>query len=757
MNVDQLVESLLRDAEFASGIAEYRRIPGREAHLVPYPEGIDGKLIAALERHGIRQLYAHQREAIDHTLAGRNVAVVTPTASGKTLCYNLPVVNSMLHDPNARALYIFPTKALSQDQLSELKDLTGAVDADIKSFTYDGDTPADARRSVRQAGNIVITNPDMLHTGILPHHTRWVRLFENLQYVVLDELHTYRGVFGSHVANLLRRLMRICAHYGTEPRFICCSATIGNPAELAVQLLERSVELVDNNGAPAGAKHIVLYNPPFVDRQLGIRGSSILTARRLAGRLLSNSVQTIVFGRSRTTVELLLTYLRADAKPGIREKIFGYRGGYLPQERRAIEQGLRTGSVLGVVSTNALELGIDIGGLDACVITGYPGTIASTRQQMGRAGRSADSSLAIMVAGSNPLDQYISTHPEYVFEASPEHALVNPNNLHVLMSHIKCAAFELPFSDDDPFGKADSPSAFLEYLGQSGLLHHVEQRWHWMSESFPAEEISLRSASTDNVVIVEISQAARVIGEIDRTSAPMFVHEEAIYFHGGAQYQVERLDLEEKKAYVRRVDVDYYTDAELAVRIGVMECYKSDKHGRSHGEVSVTYLPTIFKKIKLDTHENVGWGKIHLPEDTMHTTCYWISLPRYIYEGMPNSELEAGLTGMANILSNLAPIYLMCERGDLRASPQIRAPFTDAPTIFLYDSIPGGVGFSARLYDIHDTLLSGALRATATCSCESGCPSCVGPQFAGGPNAKLHTIRLLDALIKNPRMQTATA
>ncbi len=748
MNAEQLINQLLEEPDFAASVTAYRALPARDGRYVGFPQALDQRLVDALERRGIHQLYSHQAEAIQHALSGRNPVIVTPTASGKTLCYNVPVVSSIMANSANRALYLFPTKALAQDQLAELQVLVESLGIELRSHTYDGDTPADARRAIRQAGHIVITNPDMLHTAILPHHTRWVRLFENLRYVVIDELHTYRGVFGSHVANVIRRLRRICNFYGSNPQFICCSATIANPAQLASNLIEGDVELVDQNGAPSGPKHVVLFNPPVVDRQLGIRRSAVLTARGIARSFINNGIQSIIFGRTRTAVEILLTYLRADAPDHRRDSIRGYRGGYLPQERRAIERGLRDGTVRAVVSTNALELGIDIGGLDACVLTGYPGTIASAWQQIGRAGRTSASSVAVLVASSTPLDQYVITHPEYIFDSSPETGLINADNLHILLSQIKCAAFELPFRDGDNFGRTDSTASFLEYLTEAGLLHRVQDSWHWMSESFPAEEISLRSASTDNVVIVDYERPTQVIGEIDRLSAPTWVHDEAIYLHGGVQYQVERLDLEEKKAYVRRVDVDYYTDAELAVKVNVLEVMGSDGQARSHGEVSVTYLPTIFKKIKFDSHENVGWGKIHLPEDTMHTRAYWLWLPTEVSERLPLKEVEVGLAGLANVLANLAPLYLMCDPRDLRVWPEVKAPFTGAPTIFLYDSIPGGIGFSTRLYDMHETLLRGAGDLVARCECAQGCPSCVGPQFDGAAtSAKLQALRLLDVLL----------
>ena len=745
MNVDQVVERFLTDPQIAVNVAAYRELPACDAHFEDFPAQIDGRIVEAFRRGGISRLYSHQLEAIDAVLAGKNVAVVTPTASGKTLCYNVPVLNSIVADSSARALYLFPTKALSQDQVSELHDVVTALGVDIKTFTYDGDTPQTARKAIRSAGHIVVTNPDMLHTGILPHHTRWIRLFENLRFVVVDELHVYRGVFGSHVTNVLRRLKRICKYYGSDPQFICCSATIANPRELAERIIERPIELVDSNGAPRGKKHVLIYNPPVVNRELGLRGSSRFAARDLAAELVTNGIQTLVFTRSRTGVEILLGYLRERLGHRERDTIRGYRSGYLPLQRREIERGLRDGSVRGVVATNALELGIDIGALDACVITGFPGTIASTWQQMGRAGRRNDSSVAILVASSNALDQFLATHPDYFFDRSPESGLVDPNNLIILVNHIKCAAFELPFKDGEQFGP-EGTAEILRFLEQNEVVHHADGVWHWMSDSFPAQEISLRTAAADNVVIVDQGPPARVVGEIDRVSAPSMVHEEAIYIHEGQQYQVERLDVEEKKAFVRLVDVDYYTDAELAVKVNVLEVF-DDADGRTHGEVSVTYLPTIFKKIKLGTHENVGWGQIHLAEDTFHTTAYWLRLPVHVAETMPRIELECGLLGMATVLGQVAPLFLMCDPSDIAVWPEIKSTFTNAPTVYLYDRVPGGIGFSKRLFHMHGQLLGNAAHMISRCPCEYGCPSCVGPQHSREPNSKMATLRLIGVML----------
>ncbi len=745
MQVDQIVDQMLADPRVAANITAYRELPARPADYCQFLENTDARLVSALRARGIHQLYRHQFEAVSAVSRQENVVVVTPTASGKTLCYNLPVLNAMLADPAARALYLFPTKALSQDQTAELHALVEALNVDIKTYTYDGDTPQTARSAIRSAGHIVVTNPDMLHAGILPHHTRWFRLFENLRYVVIDELHTYRGVFGSHVANVIRRLKRICRYYGSDPVFICSSATIANPDELGRRLLEEPVTLIDCNGAPSGKKHVLLYNPPVVNRQLGLRSSSRLAARDVAANFLRNNIQTILFSRSRTGVELLLGYLRDAVGPGQRESIRGYRSGYLPLQRREIERGLRSGSVRGVVATNALELGIDIGALDACVVTGYPGTIASAWQQMGRAGRGSDSSVAVLVLSSNALDQFLASHPDYFFERSPEAGLIDANNLLILLNHVKCAAFELPFEDGERFG-SDALPDILKFLGENEIMHHRDGVWHWTSDSYPAQEVSLRSAAADNVVIIDRGPPARVVGEADRASAPTMLHEEAIYIHEGQQYQVEKLDLEEKKAYVRAVDVEYYTDAELAVKVRVLEVAESNA-GRTHGEVEITYLPTIFKKIRLETHENVGWGQIHLEEDPFPTTAYWTSVPSPVADAMPRIELEAGLRAVAHVLGQVAPLFLMCDPRDVAVWSEIRATFTRAPTIFIYDHVPGGIGFSKRLYQLHRQLLGSAGDLVARCACRHGCPSCVGPAETDGANAKLCALRLIGVLL----------
>jgi DEAD/DEAH box helicase domain-containing protein len=742
-------------------ISYWYETPARPARTAGFPHWVDPHLVNVLRERGVHDLYTHQRDAVEAVHRGEHVVVVTPTASGKTLCYNLPVLNTILEDPNARALYLFPTKALAQDQLANLHSISTALNRDIKTYTYDGDTPPTARKLVRTAGHVVISNPDMLHTGVLPHHTRWVRLFENLRYIVIDELHNYRGVFGSHVANVLRRLLRICEFYGAKPQFICASATIGNPQELAQRVLGVSpIRMVDNNGAPQGPKTFVFYNPPVVNKELGIRRSALLEATDIASQLLANDIQTVVFGRTRQTVEVLLTYLQEAAArfgrgriqdPKI--KIRGYRGGYLPNQRREIERGLRDGTVRTVVSTNALELGVDIGALEAALLVGYPGTVASMWQQAGRAGRRSTQSLAVLVAGSSPLDQFVVNNPEYFFERSPENGLINPANLFILMSHLQCAAFELPFHDGEGFGDHNPTeiAEMLAYLEESLVVRHAGGMWHWSSENFPAENISLRTAASENFVIIDTTDPTpRIIGEMDRFSVLTMLHEDAIYLHEGQQYHVDKLEWEEQKAYVRAVEADYYTDAELYVALKVLEMSSGQQSDapRNYGDVMVSAQPTIYKKIKLGTHENVGWGKIHLPEQELHTTAYWLCIPPVVADNMPGKNaLQAGLVGLANVLSQMAPLYLMCDPRDLGVVPQVKNPFTGQSTVFLYESYPGGIGFSKKLFEMHSQLLEAASELIGACACVEGCPSCVGPAMEVGPDGKKHTLDLVNGLL----------
>jgi DEAD/DEAH box helicase domain-containing protein len=760
-------------------LTSVKHIPAREAQYRPMPSWVRPELAAAYRAKGIEKLYSHQAAAAELARAGKDFVVVTPTASGKTLCYNLPILNAVLENADTRALYLFPTKALAQDQLAELHDLATRLDDRFGVFTYDGDTPGDARKAIRERGHVVLSNPDMLHTGILPHHTKWTRLFENLRYIVLDELHTYRGVFGSHLANVLRRLARIARFYGSKPQFICCSATIANPGELASQLIEREVGVVEENGAPAAEKLFVFYNPPMVNRNLGIRRSYLNETTRVAKELLARKLQTIVFANSRLHTEVLLTYLRQanPPQPGQPEPIRGYRGGYLPGERREIERGLREGRVRGVVATSALELGIDIGSLDASVMAGYAGSIASTWQRAGRAGRRNGTSCAVLVASSAPLDQFIVQHPDYFFGRSPEHAYVQPDNLEILVNHLKCAAFELPVAPGDKFGSVDVQQ-LCERLAEAGFLHRSGGNWHWVQEAYPADTVSLRSVTSDNFIIIDTSGPENgkpeVIGEVDFSSALTTVHPKAIYLHQGQQYHVDRLDFDERKAYVKPVKVDYYTDAIRYTQVRVLEIAEEERiagpAARAHGDVLVRSQVVGFKKIKFFTNENVGDGKLELPENEMHTTAFWITLERSLLAALPFalSERQSGIFGLLYALESMATLLLMCDRRDLGTAVGERPPspgvetewheYTAAtddpakakeffePNLYLYDAYPGGIGFSEPLFRVHDLLLRRTQELIAGCPCESGCPSCVGPAGEKSERTKEAALAILGRL-----------
>ena len=762
MTLEQLIDYLRSDPEISANIVHWQEIPAREPVYAEFPARLNPKIQAALKEKGISKLYSHQLETYDAIDEGKNVILVTPTASGKTLAYNLPVLNSIMEDPESRAIYLFPTKALSQDQLKELHEIITLMEMDIRTYTFDGDTPVTARKAIRRSGHIVITNPDMLHQGIMPHHTIWVKLFENLRYIVIDEIHYYRGVLGSHLANLIRRLKRIAAFYNSHPRFICCSATIANPAELAEKIIEEPVHLIDRNGAPSGKKHFILYNPPVINKELGIRRSVVNEVRKLATHFLESHVQFIVFARSRIRVEIISKYLKETAKslhiPA--NRVSGYRGGYLPNERRSIERELKEGKILSVVSTNALELGIDIGQLDVSILAGYPGSIASAWQQAGRAGRRTSTSVTILVASSSPMNQYLMEHPEYFFGKSPENSVIDANNLLILMSHLKCAAFEIPFTQDEFFGM-DSSREILEYLKDRNVLRFTDGKYYWMSEIYPAEKVSLRSASPDNVVIIDKTKGDRVIGEVDLFSAQMLVHKEAVYMHETNQFHVDNLDWERKKAYVRQVSVDYFTDAITKTNIKVLEVdEKRDFTSSSlyYGEVNVSTVTTGYKKIKLFSHENVGAGEVNLPEIEMATNSCWIEFSPAMIEkcGIKQSQLGGALQAVANVLRNISPVYIMCDPTDIRAVPMVRAPFSQKPTIYLYDNFPGGVGLSWKFMNYPYPMIEGSLDLVKKCSCNIGCPSCVGPVLEVGEGGKNYAIKLLKFLNDDLKKRSRT-
>lgn len=787
----QILDFIQSHPDLAPHIEYVHHIPATEGEYDDFPADIDSRIIHSVKARGILQLYSHQRKCWRLIREGKHVVVVTPAASGKTLCYNMPVLQSILTEPGSRALYLFPTKALSQDQVAELNDVVGIMNEPIKVYTFDGDTPQSARQAIRKQGNVVVTNPDMLHQGILPHHTKWISLFQNLKFVVIDELHTYRGVFGSHVANVLRRLKRICEFHGSSPQYICCSATIANPKKHAEALTELEMSLIDKSGAPRSEKFFAFYNPPVVNRPLGIRSSYINEARKLSSVLLHHDISTIVFALSRLNVEILTKYLKDEFESGLEtlasgEKVAGYRGGYLPNRRREIERGLRSGELKGVVATNALELGIDIGSLEAAILSGYPGTIASTWQQAGRAGRRDRPALAVLVARSNPLDQFLINNPNYFFGSSPEHARINPDNLPILVDHLKCAAFELPFQKGEVFGNvlAKDVNDILEFLQEGNVVHLDGNQWHWMEDVYPAVNVSLRRIEKGNFVVVKHGDESKIIAEVDYTSAITTIYPDAIYMTNGREFIVDELDWDGRKAIVRETDSDYYTDAIDYTSVKVLDEFENRQAGKidvSLGEVQVTTRAVGFKKIRFYTMENVGYGNINLPDVEMHTTACWFTLPDRLLKTLQHSRsnIVDGILGLANALHYISALNLMCtvfdihrSVGDKSAEWYVRNVFGSRgiystpdgkhderelesttlsrfqPTIFVYDNYPGGVGFSQQLFDSHEVLLQQTLSLISRCQCENGCPSCVGPAKEVGEKSKIVSVEILKLLLE---------
>ena len=819
----------------AGNVVEWRILAQKPADWVEFPENITSSVVEWLQSEGIRSLYAHQALAYKKVIQGENVAIVSGTASGKTLCYNLPVIDSLLKHSEGRVLYLFPTKALAQDQLLGLRNLLSGINQSGHTSVniYDGDTPQHTRSLIRRQSSIILTNPDMLHTGILPHHTAWKDFFTALRFIVIDEMHAYRGVFGSHVANVIRRLKRISRFYGSQPQFILTSATIANPKALAERLIEKPVSLIDQDGSPHGERHFLIYNPPLLDKKMGIRQSALLEGSMLAGELLDEDIQTIIFGQTRRGIELILTYLRQRDANKNPNRVRGYRSGYLAKERRAIEEGLRRGEVKGVVATSALELGIDIGGIDAAVLIGYPGSIAATRQQAGRAGRKLAPSLSVLVTTSRAMDQYLARHPDYFFARSPERALIAPNNLLILLQHIRCAAFELPFQAHEGFGAIpkDQVQAFLELLSRNGELHRQADRYFWMADHYPAGDISLRNATPDQIaLVVQGPYKTETIGQVDLNSAYWMVHPEAIYLHEGTSYLVENLDLETGTAHLKQVLTDYYTQAKTKTEVEEKSRLKDENipgGSKILGEILVTKQVTGYKKIRWYTHEFLGGGEVSLPPTLLNTIGYWITLnqatvdqiknqnlwnaepndygpdwdsirqkvlrrdgercqvcgadgrnqPLHVHHLQPlrnftNTEtanqlqnlitlcpvchqlaevgvrVRSGMAGFSYILHSLAPLLLMCDGEDIDVHYDPNTTLGGGqPTVVLFDNIPGALGLSETLFDLHQDFIQQAYETVSSCECEDGCPSCVGPIGEEGSGGKEETLAILKALL----------
>lgn len=869
MNLEKLLSHWKAEPTIGANITSWDVIPARQPDYRPFPDEMNPLLVQALMETGVTELYSHQYDAWERVRRGENIVIATGTSSGKSLCYNLPVLDRLLNRAESSALYLFPTKALARDQLNKILEILNSLEhgiglansgyaqststhqpfsisllPSISPAVYDGDTPANDRQTIRQNSRLLISNPDMLHLAILPQHTRWSHFLQTLQFVILDEVHVYRGVFGSHVANVLRRLKRIAKFYGAFPQFVLTSATIANPVEFTERLIEEPVSLIAEDGSNRGPKHFMIYNPPFIDQNLGIRRSSLLESVRLCEDLIEYDIQTIIFGRSRRSIELILKYLKErlssriyqdENRAGNAHLLRGYRSGYLPKDRREIESGIRKGEVKAVVATNALELGIDIGKLDATLLVGYPGSIASTWQQAGRSGRGDSLSLSLLIASASPLDQFLAHHPEYLFKRSPEVALINPDNPLILLSHLQCAAFEIPFTSDESFGglKPEETQELLNLLVQSNLVHKSGNQFYWMADRYPAESISLRTCSPHRVILqVPSGESLQILGEVDYESAIWMVHPQAVYIHESQTFEVVELELEKERATLRPSGLDYYTVPKTDTVVELLEVLdRAEVTGgmKSWGEIRVTTQVTGFKKLRWYTHELIGTENLELPPSILITTGYWLTLDdvavetlrslglwsndpnrygpnwqaqrakarardsyrcqvcgapeidrehdvhhRIPFKSFPSAEeanqlsnlitlcptchhraemavhLQSGLAGLAYVLGNLAPIYLMCDQRDIGVHSDPKSPFNDRrPTVLLFDKIPAGIGLSEKLFEIHMELISSCRDLVAQCNCSQGCPSCSGPPGELGSGGKRETLALLDVLTSN--------
>ncbi|MBK9753653.1 MAG: DEAD/DEAH box helicase [Nannocystis sp.] len=778
---------LLAGLNGAAEVVAVHRSSARAGELVAWPEvgsPIDPRLRAALASRGIERPYAHQAAAIAAALAGRDVVLATATASGKSLCFQVPIIQAALADPRARALLLFPTKALARDQLRSLRELKepGTSEGLIGCGAYDGDTPPDERRAARARAAVIATNPDMLHRGILPHHERWSALLANLRYVVIDELHSYRGVFGSHVANVLRRLWRVCAYHGSRPTIIACSATIANPRELAAALTGRpDFTLVDRDASPAGPRTFVVLNPAVVDPLTGVRRDYLKVTRAATGAFRRGHVATLAFCRTRKAVELLTRYLREDeagvvpnqSGPGggvdpialarAEKRIRGYRGGYLPEHRREVEQALHSGEAQVVATTHALELGMDIGGLDAVVLAGYPGTRAATMQRSGRAGRRRGAALTAMVLSSDPLDQCIAADPGFLFDEPPEHARVDPDNPELLIPHLRCAAYELPLCGEEGLAgvPAEELAPVLEDLAAAGVLHaetdpEGRRRFFSVGESFPADKVDLRSSMEENFTVLEqapgLASDGRLLAEVDFEDGPLYLHPGAIYPIEGQTFEVVRLDWSERKAYVRAVEATYYTEAVCQLKVRVVAPIAIDEaRGRGLGYAHLVRSVPGFKKLRFRSHENVGFGPINLPDLELHTVAaYWTLSAVVLAHVVDPGRRAAAALAVGHALHHGAAMLLMCDVSDLghavaaspgrgaagqwapvvggrgRVSQEVLSQASALPCVYLYDNMPGGAGLASQAHALGPLLFERVIRILDGCSCKGGCPTCLG-------------------------------
>lgn len=744
-DLKHVLDQLRLKGELVTHVTSWRVLEAHPPEYGQMPQELAPRLADMLAAQGVEQLYVHQARAVQEALAGHNVVVVTPTASGKTLCYNLPVLNALLHDRQVRALYLFPTKALAQDQLRSLQELTRPNLQEVKFGTYDGDTPQSTRARRRKEAAIILTNPDMLHLGILPNHTLWAHFFANLKYVVLDEAHVYRGVFGSQVACVLRRLRRICDFYGAKPQFICCSATIANPGQHIERLVGVPALVVDDDGSPSGAKDFVLWNPPFLDRARTTRRSANSEATDLFVEMARQGVRNITFTKARKVAELILRYARGileEKEPDLAPLVKSYRAGYLPEERRQIERELFSGQLLGVTATSALELGVDVGSLDATVLVGYPGTIASTWQQAGRAGRGVRESLSVLIGLDGPLDQYFMRHPEALFGREHEHALIAPDNVYILEKHLPCAAHELPLTNDDEFLFGPGFVEAMINLERRSVLDYRGERWYNVGWGYPAQEVNLRSASGSRFALLDESQGYQTLEEIEASSALYRVHPGAIYLHQGESYLVTDLDLQAQVAYLRPVDVDYYTQPREVNDVSIVRSFQHQQFPKTaafFGQVRVTQQVIGYARKQQFSETVLSVEYLDLPPQSYETRALWFEVPSELARRVSDRGLHfhGGLHALEHAAIGILPLFAMCDRLDIGGLSTPSHPDTGRPQVFIYDAFPGGVGIAEKGFEMLDELWRATLSAIEECPCEAGCPSCVQSPKCGNNNEPL--------------------
>lgn len=743
MDVSEFLKQLTGSAWYEGQIVHSETIPPREAREGALESTLDDRVVAALEKGGLWPLYSHQAEAVNHLAAGNNVMVATPAASGKSLCYQIPVLQALLTDSSTRALFLHPTKALTQDQLKSMGNLTDGLS--VKAAVFDGDTPYDERGSVRRSAHVILSNPDMLHLGILPNHRNWSRFFRGLKYVVLDEAHVYRGVFGSHLANLMRRLRRVCRIYGSSPQFILCSATIANPGELASELTGLDFEVVDDDGAPSGGRRFLFWNPPFIENTHSSRRSTNMEAATLFSHLVSKKVRTLTFVRTRRQAELVYLYAREQlevVEKGLGQMISPYRATYLSEDRRRIEADLLQGRLLGVASTNALELGIDVGSLDATVITGYPGSIASTWQQAGRSGRRGDEALSALVGRANPLDQYLMNHPEFFFGKSMENALISPDNPYIIGPHLLCSAYESPLEETDSRIFGSSFKTHVENLVAQGFLRESQGKWHVTPDmSYPAELVDLRSSSSHTYPVVE-EDSGVILETVDETSAYFQLHPGAVYLHQGEAFSVTELDLERGAAYVSRTDAGYYTQSKDTTDITIIRV-RSDKFVGGvqvyWGDVEVTTRVTGYQKRRPLSEEVLDEEWLDLPPRIFNTVALWFDIPDQFLDEVDEKKLDlsGSLHAAEHAMIGVLPLFALCDRNDIGGVSTPLHPDTRQPQVFIYDGHPGGIGIAEMGYQMVGQLWNATLGVVTECPCDDGCPSCIQSPKCGNNNYPL--------------------